>query len=104
MKVLALVIAVMMWICDANLLKIVKNDPDLHRLFQNVVRLIDGPTAGSIALVIVLAAVYLHVVLPNEIKPVNTNEIFVMGLSSGAVAVELWFANLLFWLIGREGD
>lgn len=104
MKVLALLTALLMWLFDKKILEIVAGkDQHLQKIFHNTVRLIDRPTTGAVALILLLAPIYLRLVLPNDVKYLNSNEIFVMGLSSGAVAVELWFANLLFWLIEREG-
>jgi hypothetical protein len=105
MKGLALATALFMWWIDSKILKIVADkNPELKTVFRDTVRLIDIPTAGAVAFVIVLAALYIYVFLPHDTKSSDFNEVFVMGLSCGAVAVELWFANLLFWILGREAS
>ncbi len=122
MKALALGIALGMLGLDIRIKNIVRranqqaNDTkslhkSLEREFAAVVRLVDIPTTFAIALVMALSALYL-LFLPTMTTPTdvslppyhNDSEIFVQGLSSGAVAVELWFANFLFWMMLRRHD
>jgi hypothetical protein len=111
MKLMALATAFWMWFFDYRILRIVKvRDESLKDEFTNTVWLIDCPTSMAIAFVIILSYLYLYWFLPFNSVPgqansVHDSEAFVMGLSCGAVAVELWFANFLFWfLFGRNED
>lgn len=103
MKGLALITGIWMLLFDLLMLKVVSDkDPTLKREFSETVRLIDIPVTGSIFLVLALAYSYAHWILPPDTNLVSSNEIFVVGLSSGAVAVEIWFANLLYWLLFHQ--
>ena len=123
MKIVALVTALWMWLFDWLILRILKSydqaDPnsitdadrklieELMGDFSDTIRLIDRPTAMAIAFVILLSYLYLKWILPTETmtfgsKSHNDTEVFILGLSCGAVAVELWFANFLFWLLFRD--
>ncbi len=91
-------------------------DKYLERQFRRTSLLVDLPTALAIIMVLYLSSRYADI-LPLtgvDVAPlcpclakVETDrirvgsEMFLVGLSSGAVAVELWFANFVYWMLFR---
>lgn len=108
MKGLALATAIWMLVFDWFMLSAVRKmkNARLTKDFRDVVFLIDIPVTGSIFLTLVLALSYKHLLLPTDTISGRFNEVFVTGLSAGAIAVEIWFANLIFWILfhSEESD
>lgn len=103
LKFMAFLLALAMLIMDYIILQEVKNlEPALEDEFRRTVNLIDFPATLSILFIIGLSYVYLYWLIPAEPNSPHESEIFIMGLSSGAVAVEVWFANFFFWYLLRK--
>lgn len=101
MKLLALLAALIIWILDYSLLWVARDKeagPDLIQEFANTVRLIDIPVFISIFLVLALAWIYHYPPILGGKEHHDAAAAFSTGFSAGAVAVELVFANLIYWL------
>jgi len=110
MKFLALAAAMMMWRLDKHMVKVVQTNSDLKEQFEDTVRYIDVPTLLAVVITLALSCIYSMDYFPFEGKfvysqsPERVGNVFVGGLSSGAVAVELCFANFLYWILSRRGE
>ena len=103
MKWLALGTALAMLVFDILMLIAVRKECDkLKKEFTRVIIMIDLPVFLSICLTLKLAHYYLSSLLPNFVGPSLSNAVFVHGLTAGAVAVEIWFANFLFLYLLHE--
>jgi hypothetical protein len=105
LKLMALAVAALMFVLDFLILSVVRaTDDSLRKEFSTTLWYVDLPTFSAILLVILIFFIYKLVLPASDIAALkhSDNEIFLMGLSSGAVAVELYFANLLFFLVFRD--
>jgi hypothetical protein len=108
MKGLALGSACSMFVFDLLMLIAVWKECDkLKKEFTKVLIMVDLPVVCSIAFVIHLAHTYNDSLLPffvgSSASP-GSNAVFVHGLSAGAVAIEIWFANFLFFYLLNESE
>jgi hypothetical protein len=102
MKVLGMTVAASMFFLDWIILALVKHDKHLRKEFHSTVWFVDLPTFSAITFVVAIYCAYQYILPSHALSNNNDTDIFLMGLSSGAVAVELWFANLLFFLVFRD--
>lgn len=94
-ELLALFSALVVFWLDWMLLKALDTKSSLRKRHLITVYLIDFPLAIAIIFILFFAEMY-SIIWPMESPHSTVN--FVYGFSSGAVAVELYFANIIFWI------